>query len=444
MQQQPQALQPPFDNTLSRARRSVELGLVLLAGIITASAYVLASLGERASMPARIVPFMVFVLSLLVVTHVVVRFVARGADPLLLPTAALLHGLGYVMIARLSDHWAGLQATWSLVGVAAFALTLFFVERPSDLQNYQYTSLALGLGLLLLPMVPGIGFTSGGARIWVSVGPINFQPGEFAKILLAVFFAAYLAERRELIVQGHTKILGVTLPELRHLAPILVAWAVSVVVMVGEKDLGSSLMFFTLFVVMLWVATERTSFLVMGIGLFVGGAVIAYNLFSHVQTRVEIWLNPWDQYTERGYQPIQALFALANGGMTGTGLGIGDPGAIPAAHNDFIFAALGEELGLLGGVAILSAFVLLVGAGMRTALRAQRDFEKLLATGLTTIVAIQTFIIIGGVLRVVPLTGVTLPFMSYGGSSLVANYMLLGLLIAISHSSARRLHEVPQ
>jgi peptidoglycan glycosyltransferase len=181
----------------------------------------------------------------------------------------------------------------------------------------------------------------------------------------------------------------------------------------------------------------------MGIGLFVGGAVIAYNMFSHVQTRVEIWLNPWDQYTERGYQPIQALFALANGGMTGTGLGIGDPGAIPAAHNDFIFAALGEELGLLGGVAILSAFVLLVGAGMRTALRAQRDFEKLLATGLTTIVAIQTFIIIGGVLRVVPLTGVTLPFMSYGGSSLVANYVVLALLIRISDSTARSLHEVP-
>jgi peptidoglycan glycosyltransferase len=329
------------------------------------------------------------------------------------------------------------------VGVAAFIATLVVLERPGDLRRYQFTSLALGVFLLLLPMVPGVGFTSGGARIWVSVGPINFQPGEFAKILLAVFFAAYLAERRELIVQGHTKILGVTLPELRHLAPILVAWAVSAVVMVGEKDLGSSLMFFTLFVVMLWVATERTSFLVMGIGLFVGGAVIAYNMFDHVQTRVEIWLNPWDQYTERGYQPIQALFALANGGMTGTGLGIGDPGAIPAAHNDFIFAALGEELGLLGGVAILSAFVLLVGAGMRTALRAQRDFEKLLATGLTTIVAIQTFIIIGGVLRVVPLTGVTLPFMSYGGSSLVANYVVLALLIRISDTTARSLHEVP-
>ena len=432
-----------MDTSVARLRRGVELGLVLLAGVITACSYMLASLGERSSMPARMIPFMIFVLSLLAVAHIVVRFTARGADPLLLPTAALLHGLGFVMISRLSDRWGGLQATWSLVGIAAFALTLLVIERVGDLRRYQFTCLAFGVGLLLLPLVPGLGFTSGGARIWVSVGPINFQPGEFAKILLAIFFAAYLAERKELIVQGHTTIFGITLPELRHLGPILLAWGMSVVVMVGEKDLGSSLLFFTLFVVMLWVATERTSFLVVGLGLFAGGATIAYNLFSHVQTRVDIWLNPWDQYTTRGYQPVQALFALANGGLTGTGLGLGDPGAIPAAHNDFIFAAIGEELGLMGATAVLAAFMLLVGAGMRTALRAQRDFEKLLATGLTTIAAVQTFIIIGGVLRVVPLTGVTLPFMSYGGSSLVANYVLLAILIRISDSTARSLHEVP-
>lgn len=394
-------------------------------------------------MPARIVPFVIFVLSLLVIAHITIRFLAQGADPLILPTASLLHGLGYVMIARLSDRWAGLQATWSLVGVAAFVATLALLQRPGDLRRYQYTSLALGVGLLLLPLVPGVGFTSGGARIWVSVGAINFQPGEFAKILLAVFFAAYLAERRELIAEGQRMFIGIRIPEARHLAPILVAWIASVVVMVGERDLGSSLMFFTLFVVLLWIATERIGFLVAGLTMFGGGAVIAYQLFGHVRTRVDIWLNPWDQYTGRGYQPIQGLFALANGGMGGTGLGLGDPGTIPAAHNDFIFAALGEELGLLGTTAILTAFILLVGAGMRTALRAQRDFEKLLAIGLTTIVAVQTFIIIGGVLRVVPLTGVTLPFMSYGGSSLVANYVLLAILIRISHSTAVSLHEVP-
>ena len=433
-----------MDGSVARARRGTELGLVLLSATITTVSYVLASLGENASMPARIVPFLMFVVSLVIGAHVVIRLVARGADPLLLPTAAFLHGMGFVMIARLSDRWAGLQATWSLVGIGAFAVTLLVLERPGDLRRWQWTSLGVGLFLLLLPMVPGVGFSSGGARIWVSVGPINFQPGEFAKILLAVFFAAYLAERRALIVSSGKTFLGIEIPDMRHLAPILLAWAVSVVVMVGEKDLGSSLLFFTLFVVMLWVATERTAFLALGLGLFATGAVIAHQIFSHVQTRVDIWLNPWDQYTDRGYQPIQALFAMANGGMTGTGLGLGSPGAIPAAHNDFIFAAVGEELGLLGATAILAAFVLLVGAGMRTALRAQGDFEKLLAVGLTTIAAVQTFIIVGGVLRVVPLTGVTLPFMSYGGSSLVANYVLLAILIRVSDHTSRQLHEVPR
>jgi peptidoglycan glycosyltransferase len=211
--------------------------------------------------------------------------------------------------------------------------------------------------------------------------------------------------------------------------------------MVFEKDLGSSLLFFTLFLVLLWIATERTSYLLMGFGLFAVGAVVAYHAFSHVQTRVSIWLDPWSQYESRGYQPIQALFSLAEGGLTGTGLGLGDPAAVPAAHNDFIFAAIGEELGLLGSVAVLSAYVLLIGGGLRTALRADRAFDKLLATGLTTIIGVQAFIIIGGVVRVVPLTGVTLPFVSYGGSSLVANYVLLALLLRISDTTSRRLHE---
>jgi peptidoglycan glycosyltransferase len=414
-----------------------------MAGAITTAAYVLASLGESSSIPARIVPFLVFVLGLLVVAHLAVRAIARGADPLLLPVAALLHGIGYVMITRLSDRLAGLQATWSLVAIVAFVLTLVLVERPSDLRRYQYTALALGVALLLLPMVPGVGFTSGGARIWVSIGPINFQPGEFAKILLAIFFAAYLAERRELITQGHVRIGPFTLPEFRHLMPIAVAWGASVVVMVGEKDLGSSLLFFTLFVVLLWVATERTSYLIVGLFLFAAGAVIAFHLFAHVRSRVSIWWNPWPQYTHKGYQPIQALFGMGNGGLFGTGLGLGDPGAIPAAHNDFIFAAVAEELGLMGAAAVVAGFALMVGSGLRAALRAQRDFEKLLATGLTTILGVQSFIIMGGVLRVVPLTGVTLPFMSYGGSSMVANYVLLALLLRISDSTARSLHEVP-
>lgn len=429
--------------SIAKARRNTELGLVLLAGAITSAAYVLASLGKNASIPARIGPFMAFVVVLLVLAHIVVRLIARGADPLLLPVAALLHGIGFVMIARLSDRLAGLQATWTFVAIVAFVVTLIAVERVNDLQRYQFTALAIGVGLLLLPMVPGLGFTSGGARIWVSIGPVNFQPGEFAKIALAVFFAGYLSERSELIVQGERTFGPFTLPALRHLLPVVVAWGVSVVVMVGERDLGSSLLFFTLFVVMLWIATEKTSYLVVGTALFAAGAVAAYHLFNHVQSRVEIWINPWNNYTGKGYQPIQAVFALASGGLSGTGLGRGDPGAIPAAHNDFIFATIGEELGLVGAVAILTAFVLLVGAGLRTALRADRTFEKLLATGLTTILGVQAFIIIGGVIRVVPLTGVTLPFVSYGGSSLVANYVLLALLLRISDSTSRRLNEVP-
>lgn len=416
---------------------------MLLAGTVTMVAYVLASLGSRSSIPARIGPFLGVVLAVLILAHVAVRRTAAGADPMLLPTAAFLHGLGYVMIARLSDRWASLQATWSLVAVIGFVVTLLLIPRAPDLRRWRYTSLAVGLLLLLLPLVPGLGFTSGGARIWVNLGPINFQPGEFAKILLAIFFAGYLDERRTLIAGGHRRIAGFDLPEARHLLPIAAAWGVSVVIMVGQRDLGSSLLFFALFVVMLWVATERRGYLVAGCALFLAGAFGAYHLFGHVRVRVGIWLDPWDQYTTSGYQPIRGLFALANGGFTGTGLGLGDPGAVPAAHNDFIFAALGEELGFLGATTIISAFALMIGAGMRIALRAQRDFDKLLAVGLTTILGIQTFIIIGGVLRVVPLTGVTLPFMSYGGSSLVANYVLLAILIRISDGTARSLHEVP-
>ena len=434
------------DRTLTgaaRARRRTEAGLVALAASIAAAAYAIAWSSPRTEMSIARLPLMVTVIALLGAAHLVVRRLANGADALLLPVAAVLHGLGFVMIARLADRWADPQTIRSLVGIGGFIATLVAVERPLDLRRWQWTSLALGIALLVLPMVPGLGFSSGGARIWVSVGPVNFQPGEFAKVLLAVFFAAYLDERRTLIVRDDRRVLGVAVPEMRHLAPVLVAWGLSVMVMVGQRDLGSSLLFFSLFVVMLWVATERTSFLAIGSGLFLAGATAAYFLFDHVRTRVEVWLDPWSRFTERGYQPSKALFGMANGGLWGEGLGQGDPSAIPAAHNDFIFAAIAEELGMVGATAVLAAYVLLVGAGMRVALRAQRDFEKLLAAGLTTILAVQTFIIVGGVLRVVPLTGVTLPFMSYGGSSLVANYVVLALLVRMSDTTARELREVP-
>jgi peptidoglycan glycosyltransferase len=424
-------------------RRSAELGLVIMAGVITGGAYVLASLGQNSVIPPIILPFLGVVLGLLLVAHLAVRFLAPGADPTLLPLAALLHGLGYVMIARLSERLAGLQAVWSIVAVTAFTLVLLVVQRVNDLARYKWTLLLAGVVLLVLPMAPGLGFASGGARIWVSIGPINFQPGEFAKLALALFFAGYLAERRELIAAGTWRVGPLQLPEPRHLLPIVVAWGFSVVVMVGQKDLGSSLLFFSLFVVMMWVATEKASYLVLGFGLFAVGAVIAYQMFAHVQDRVSIWLDPWADFEGKGYQIAQAMFALADGGLTGTGLGLGDPSRIPEAKNDFIFAAIAEELGLFGGTAVLIAYVLIVGAGLRTAVRTDRPFEKLLAVGLTTIIGVQAFIIVGGVIRLVPLTGITLPFVSYGGSSLLANYVLLALLVRISDSSARRLREVP-
>lgn len=423
---------------MGQVRRTTELGLLLLGAVITAGAFALASLGRTASLPANLVPFLVVVLALLLVGHVAVRRLAPAADGLLLPLAGLLNGLGYVFIARTDEDLAGLQATWTAVGVAAFVVTLVVIRRVRQLERYRYTFALVGIALLLLPLVPVIGREINGARIWVSIGPLNFQPGEPAKLALAVFLSAYLVERRELLALSLRRIGPVPVPDPRYLGPVLLAWGVSVMVMVFEKDLGSSLLFFALFIVLVWVATERNAYLVLGVGLFAAGAAVAYNLFGHVRDRVAIWLDPWPEAKSTGFQLVEAAFALAAGGVTGSGPGLGEPERIPARETDFIFAVIGEELGLLGGTAILAAFILLVGSGLRIALRADQPFEKLLAAGLAALLGIQAFIIIGGVIRVVPLTGVTLPFVSFGGSSLVANYVLLALLVRISDETAQR------
>ena len=426
-----------------RSRRTTELTLVVMAGMITSAAYVIASLGANSVIPARVVPFLAIILGLVGAAHIAVRLLARGADGTLLPLVALLHGVGYVMITRLDQRLASLQTTWSLIAVAAFVATLLFVQRATDLARYKWTLFVGGAALLLLPMVPGLGYSVGGAEIWVNLGPINFQPGEFAKLAFAIFFAGYLAERRELIAAGTWKIGPIRLPEPRHILPIFVAWAFSVVVMVGQKDLGSSLLFFTLFVVMMWVATERAAYLVLGAVMFGGAAFAAWRTFDHVQTRVDIWIDPWSRSLDKGYQIVQALYGIADGGVVGTGLGRGSPDKVPEAQNDFIFAAIGEELGLIGASAVLMSYLLIIGAGLRIALRTDHTFEKLLAVGLTTIVGVQAFIIMGGVIKVVPLTGITLPFVSYGGSSLLSNYILLALLLRLSDAGARRLGELP-
>ncbi len=408
--------------------RRVELGLIVMIGAIVIYAMVL--LSTSSARPPHLAPFLASMLVLLAVAHLATRRFAPAADPVLLPMALLLNGIGYVMISRLTNavdggsDLAGLQAIWTAVGVVAFTATLVAVPRVRMIARYRYLLGLVGVALLVLPLAPRLGRNINGARIWASIGPVNFQPGEFAKLALAAFFAAYLVDSRELL---RARI------ELRDLAPIALAWVISLAVMTLEKDLGSSLLFFALFVVVLWIASERAVFLAIGSVLFAAGALMAWSMFAHVRSRVDVWLDPWADPRGAGFQIVQASFALAAGGLTGTGLGRGAPGRIPYAESDFIFAAIGEELGLAGSVAVLMAFMILIGSGLRIALRARSGFEKLFAVGLTTLLGVQAFVIMGGVLRVVPLTGITLPFVSYGGSSLVSNYILLALLIRMSH-----------
>jgi len=425
---------------LRTLRRRVELGLIVLATIVTVCMYALAGLGRTASIPADIGPFLGLVLALLVSAHLVMRRVAPDADGLLLPLAALLNGIGYVFIVRLDEDLAAYQAMWTAVGIGAFIATLVVVRRPRDLQRYRYTFLLIGLVLLVAPLLPVIGFERLGAKIWVQIGSVTFQPGEFAKVALAVFFAGYLVDRRELLAVSTFRIGPIMLPDPKHAGPLLAAWGVSLMIMVAQQDLGSSLLFFTMFLVMLWVATERTSYVVLGAGLFAVGAWLSYMQFSHVRDRVAIWLDPFapELIRNEAYQIVQAAYALAFGGLTGTGLGLGNPDRVPVVTTDFIFAAIGEELGLVGATAVIVTYLLMVGSGLRIAMQADGAFEKLLAVGLTTLIGFQAFLIIAGVIRLLPLTGITLPFVSYGGSSLVANYVLLALLLRVSDDSTAR------
>ncbi len=426
--------------------RNTELGLLVLAVIIIGAAYTLATLAADKQFPADIGPFLGVVLGLLLAAHLTVRRLAPTADPILLPVGALLNGLGYVVITttpdplspHLPEHLAGLQAAWTAVGIAAFVTTLLVVRRLRTLSRYRYTFALIGIGLLLLPLLPHIGRKVNGSRIWVNLGPIGFQPGEIAKIVLAIFFASYLVEKRELLAMRTFRLGPFNLPEPKHLGPVLVAWGMSVMIMVSQNDLGSSLMFFTLFVVMLWVATSRTSYLVVGFGLFGAAAYVSWREFAHVKERVTIWLDPWQDPVRTGYQPIKAAFAMANGGIFGTGLGLGNQDSIPYIQTDFVFAAIAQQLGLLGATLVIVAFMLIVGSGLRIAARADQPFDKLLAVGLTTLIGTQSFLIISGVIRLLPLTGLALPFVSYGGSSLVSSWILIALLLRISDESNRR------
>lgn len=418
----------------ARARRNTELGLLILAVSLALGAYALVGLGKEERVPTGVAGYGALLAGGYLFAHLVVRRFAPDADPIFLPTAGLLAGLGFAVVYRLDPERAAAQASWLVFGLALFALTLIAIRDHRQLDAYTYTIGLIGVLLLLLPLAPGVGTEIRGARVWVKLGALQFQPAEIAKVLIVVFAASYLSARRQLLAVATRRLGPIALPEPRHLGPILVAWGVSLAVLFFEKDLGSSLLFFGLVVVMLWVATGRGAYLALGGLLFAAGALFAYRSFEHVRDRVAVWLGALDPefIQDEGFQIAQSLFAMATGGIAGVGLGLGRPQDIPDAPTDFVFAAIGEELGLLGTMAVLLLFVILVGRGFRTALARSDDFGRLLAVGLSTILALQTFVIVGGVTRLIPLTGVTLPFVSYGGSSLVANFVLLALLVRVS------------
>lgn len=429
-----------------RTRRNVELLLLILAFAVALGAYALVGISSGEGVPADLGAVGGGLVLLTVALHVVIRLRAPYADPVILPIATAINGIGLVMIHRLDmgrhqrfgTAQAPRQLIWTALGIAAAAAVLVLLRDHRPLRRYTYTAMALAIALLLLPLVPGLGQNINGARIWIRVGPMSFQPGELSKLLLAVFFAGYLVTARDSLSLVGRKVLGLQLPRGRDLGPILVAWLASVAVLVFESDLGTSLLFFGLFVALLYVATERTSWIVIGLSLFIGGALVAWQLFTHVQVRVAIWLQPFDPHNkDRAYQLLQGLYGMANGGLLGTGLGEGRPNLVPFAESDFIFASIGEELGLTGLFALLLLYALLVERGLRTAIGVRDGFGKLLAGGMAFSMALQVFVVVGGVTRVIPLTGLTLPFLAYGGSSLLSNWMIVGLLLRISDSARR-------
>ena len=420
------------------SRRNAELGLVILALVLTGGAYLLVEFANSDTIPSSFFSFIAAFGGMALVAHFVIRRFAPNADPLPLPIAMLLSGLGYVMVRRLNEDLAGPQLAWIAVGLAAFCLTLIVVRDHRRIESFRYSFMVAGLALLLLPLAPGIGRTVSGARLWVRVGGLNFQPAELAKLMLAAFLAGYLASKREVLTAATARVGPWMIPAPRHFGPVVAAWAISLAVMVFERDLGSSMLFFALFIVMLYAATARAAYVVTGLTLFAGGTVFAYQAFSHVQNRVAAWLDPWSRIDGSGFQIAQSLFAFGTGGLGGQGLGRGRPDFIQrGVETDFIFSAFGEELGFVGTLAILMLFALLVARGLHIALRSRDPFGTLLATGLTVIIGLQTFLIIGGVTRLIPLTGITLPFVSYGGSSLLANFILIALLLRLSESEAR-------
>ncbi|MFD0551530.1 FtsW/RodA/SpoVE family cell cycle protein [Streptomyces rectiviolaceus] len=439
------------------SRRNTELALLAFAVVIPLFAYINVGLAIDGELPSGMLGYGCGLGLLAAVGHIVVRRFAPYADPLLLPLATLLNGLGLVVIWRLDQSEklkdiakaatgsfspsAPKQLMYSAIGIALLVAVLLVLKDHRVLQRYTYISMVASLVLLLLPLVPGLGMNVFGAKIWISVGGFSIQPGEFAKIVIAIFFAGYLMVKRDALALASRRFMGLYLPRGRDLGPIIVVWAMSILILVFETDLGTSLLFFGMFVVMLYVATERTSWIVFGLVMSSVGAVGVATFEPHVQERVDAWLNPFSDsvIASTGSDQIaQSLMAFGSGGVLGTGLGQGHSDLIGfAANSDFILATFGEELGLAGIMAILLIYALIVERGVRTALAARDPFGKLLAIGLSGAFGIQVFVVAGGVMGLIPLTGMTMPFIANGGSSVIANWALIGILIRISDTARR-------
>jgi len=416
----------------AKPKRRTELGLLIFGALIVVATYVLASVGTTSKIPANLGPFLGVVLGLGLAAHIANRIYAPDASPVLLPVATLLNGLGYVMLARIAQHWAQAQAGWTAAGVGAYIVTLALVRRSRDLDRYRYLLLLAAVALMLAPLIPHLGQNHNGARLWIGIGPVNGQPIELAKLALCIFFASYFVEKRELLSVPTLRVGNRLMLDPRPLVPILVAWGFTMVVLGGEDDIGFALLIFVLFMAMLWLTSGRWNYVVLGLVLFVAGAFAADRLFSQVNVRVAEWLHP----ISNG-QIMAGLYGMGSGGLLGTGLGFGQILNIPTVQSDYIFAAFGTEMGLLGTTAVVFAFVLLVGAGLRTAQAARSEFAQMVAAGLIVILGFQALFIMAGIVRLLPLTGITLPFMAYGGSSLVANYVLIALLMRISDEGER-------
>ncbi|MFV0405311.1 MAG: FtsW/RodA/SpoVE family cell cycle protein [Propioniciclava sp.] len=444
---------------LPRQRTVVSLLMMMFALTLGASGYLLTDLDQYGTLPANWQlpplagldiqgPWYVGVtvwFGLGLIAWGITKWRLPYADPLVLPATFLLSGIGISMIHRLDQYdelrSAELQMLWLCGAVLAYAVIVLLLRDHRRLQRYTYLWFAAGLMLILMPLLPGLGKENHGARIWIAVGPLSFQPAEIAKIILSIAFAAYLVEKGDVLAQAGRRLLGIALPRARDLGPIIIAWAISLVILVFERDLGTTLLFFGLFVTMLYIATERVSWVLLGALLVAAMGVLGFTLFDHVQTRFESWLNPFTDY-DKNLQIISAQFGFASGGLFGTGWGQGRPYLTPLAKNDFIAAALGEELGLFGLFAVVLLFGFIVARLLRAALTATEPFGKLLAAGLGFVFALQVFVILGGVTRLLPLTGLTTPFVSQGGSSLISNFIMVGLMLTITHQ-VRRPHNRP-